>query len=105
MEKQFFARPAVYVGEVHIKVKHMERAIHFYRSVLGFRVMKQDHHEVVLTADGRTPLLTLHEPQGVAEKENRTTGLYHFAILLPNRSDFAAFFAAYTAVWPATRSG
>ncbi|WP_176449012.1 hypothetical protein [Lentibacillus sp. CBA3610] len=44
-----------------------------------------------MTADGETPLLTLEQPADVIPKEGRTTGLFHFAILLPSRADLSSF--------------
>lgn len=41
----------------------------------------------MLTADGRTALLSIEQPENVTAKQPRTTGLYHFALLLPTRSD------------------
>src|SRR4029079_19177870 len=43
----------------------------------------------VLTADGKTALLTIEQPDNVVPSQGRTTGLYHFALLLPTRSDLA----------------
>lgn len=90
MEKKFFDKPTIYVGEVSINVTDLKRSIEFYRDFLGFKILDEAANQVVLTADGKKPLLTLVQPEGVAPKEARTTGLYHFAILLPTRSDLAA---------------
>lgn len=90
MEKKYFESPTIYVGEVSINVTNLERSLEFYRDFLGFKVLEQNASEAVLTADGKTPLLTLAEPAGVQPKVPRTTGLYHFAILLPSRADLAA---------------
>lgn len=91
MEKQFFEKPTIYVGEVSVNVTDLKKALDFYQTVIGFRVLKETDHRAILTADGETPLLTLEQPDGVKPKEGRTTGLYHFAILLPSREDLAAF--------------
>ena len=42
-----------------------------------------------LTTDGKTNFLTLEQPENVTPKERGTTGLYHFAILLPSRTHLA----------------
>lgn len=39
--------------------------------------------------DGITPLLSIEQRDNVIPKQPRTTGLYHFALLLPTRSDLA----------------
>lgn len=90
MEMKFFNKPTIYVGEVNINVTDIKRSLDFYRDFLGFKVLEQSEKEAVLTTDGKTPLLTLVQPANVEPKQARTTGLYHFAILLPTRADLAA---------------
>ncbi|MCF3944309.1 VOC family protein [Oceanobacillus alkalisoli] len=90
MEKKFFQSPTIYVGEVSINVTDLERSLEFYRDFLGFKVLEQTATEAKLTADGEKAILTLVQPEGVQPKAPRTAGLYHYAILLPNRSDLAA---------------
>ncbi|MFC4559564.1 VOC family protein [Virgibacillus kekensis] len=91
MEKKFFQPPTVYVGEVNINVTDLETSLEFYKRIIGFQVLEQTNNKAVLTADGKTPLLTLEQPDGVLPKEDRKTGLYHFAILLPDRSQLSSF--------------
>ncbi|RDW19029.1 glyoxalase [Oceanobacillus arenosus] len=91
MEKKFFEKPSIYVGQVNINVTNLERSITYYRDFMGFKVIDQSNDRAVLSADGKTPLLTIEQPAGVLPKEERTTGLYHFAILLPSRADLSAF--------------
>ncbi|WP_373894908.1 VOC family protein [Virgibacillus natechei] len=91
MEKKFFEKPATYVGELSINVTDLERSITFYKDVLGFSVLEHSTGKAVLTADGKTALLTLEQPENVQPKQGRTTGLFHFAILLPTRADLASF--------------
>ncbi|MFD1363588.1 VOC family protein [Lentibacillus salinarum] len=91
MEKQFFKKPAIYVGEVNINVTDLEKSLSFYRHIIGFSVLEQTDQKAVLTADGKTPLLTLEQPADVLPKAERTTGLFHFAILLPSRADLSSF--------------
>lgn len=91
MEKKFFQKPTIYVSEVAINVQNIERSISFYVDFLGFKIIEQTNNKVVLSADGSQALLTLVQPEGVTPKEGRTTGLYHFAILLPSREDLGSF--------------
>jgi len=65
----------------------LQRSLQFYQKVLGLRILQQGPQEVTLTANGETPLLTLIQPENVLPKQRRTTGLYHFALLLPSRKD------------------
>ncbi|MHA6253361.1 VOC family protein [Oceanobacillus sp. CAU 1775] len=90
MEKKFFEAPTIYVGEVNINVTNLQRSIEFYRDFLGFKVLEETEGKAVFTADGKKALLTIVQPEGVTPKQPRTTGLYHFAILLPTRADLAA---------------
>lgn len=87
----FHREPNVYVGEVSLKVMNLDTAIAFYKDVIGFNVLEKTSETAILTADGHTPLVTLEQPAGVLPKSGRTSGLYHFAILLPSRADLASF--------------
>ncbi|WP_156291572.1 VOC family protein [Oceanobacillus salinisoli] len=91
MEKKFFQKPTIYVGEVNINVTNLNKSLEFYRDFMGFKVLEQTSSKAVLTANGKTPLLTLEQPDDVVPKQGRTTGLYHFAILFPSRADLGAF--------------
>lgn len=91
MERPFFQPPSVYVGEVVIQVTDLQRSLQFYREIVGFQYVKETKGKAVLSADGNTPLLTLVQPADVTEKQERKTGLYHFAILLPTRKDLSSF--------------
>ena len=90
MEK-FHREPNTFVGQVSINVTNLESAITFYQNIIGFKVLEQTERKVVLTADGKTGLLTLEQPVDVIAKEGRTSGLYHFALLLPTRADLSVF--------------
>ncbi|MGG3564901.1 VOC family protein [Neobacillus rhizosphaerae] len=88
---EFHRKPNVYVGEVNIKVKNLENSVAFYQTIIGLKVLETAEGRVVLTADGSKPLVTLEQPEDVISKADRTTGLYHFAILLPTRADLSVF--------------
>lgn len=90
MEK-FHQEPNIYVGEVNINVKNLEHALAFYQNIMGFQVLDKSNRKAVLTTDGKTPILTLEQPEGVVAKTGRTSGLYHFAILLPSRAELSVF--------------
>jgi catechol 2,3-dioxygenase len=85
----FHQKPLTFVGKVHLKVQNLERSLRFYKETIGFHVLKQTERTASLTADGRTPLLILEQPEYTIANTGRTTGLYHFALLLPERSDLA----------------
>ena len=83
----FHKAPIIYTGEVHLNVLDLDRSIRFYKEIIGFKVLKEESNKAVLTADGKTPLLIIEQPEKVTPKEPRKTGLYHFALLLPERAD------------------
>lgn len=85
----FHGASGTYVGQVNLKVSDLDRALAFYREVIGFKVLAQTETAATLTADGRTALLAIERPDVVTPKQGRTTGLYHFALLLPTRTDLA----------------
>lgn len=86
---KFQSYPNTYVGYVHIIIEDLSRSLKFYKEIIGFEVLEQSADKAVLTADGKTPLLILEQPDGVTPKQLRTTGLYHFALLVPCRADLA----------------
>ncbi|WP_080848831.1 VOC family protein [Cytobacillus gottheilii] len=86
----FHESPHVYVGHVHLKVQDLQRSLAFYQDILGLTVLEQSDHTALLSADGKTELISLTQPSPIFPKQNRTSGLYHFALLLPERKDLAA---------------
>lgn len=86
---KFHSQLATYVSTVQLKTENLERALLFYQDILGFKILKQDSTMAKLTADGQTAILSLVQPANIIPKADKTAGLYHFAILLPERSDLA----------------
>ncbi len=74
-----------HIGRVRLTVRDLERSLLFYRDVLGFRESRRDPGHSQLNA-GDGVLLELHENTAAAPKPRRTSGLYHFAILVPSRA-------------------
>ncbi|MGJ9385468.1 VOC family protein [Salipaludibacillus sp. CF4.18] len=83
----FHRKPTTFISEVNLKVLKLERSLTFYKEIMGLKILEQTEHTAKLTADGKTVLLSIEQPVDVISKQQRTTGLYHFAILLPNRTD------------------
>lgn len=81
--------PIIFVGQVNLKVQDLQRSLVFYQKVIGFKVLEKTERSANLTADGKTVILSIEQPKNVFPREERTTGLYHFALLLPERSDLA----------------
>jgi catechol 2,3-dioxygenase len=74
-----------HVGMVSLTVRDLDRSLSFYRDVLGFRDAAAAPGTARLGAGGRA-LLELHEDTNAVPKPRRSSGLYHFAILVPSRA-------------------
>jgi catechol 2,3-dioxygenase len=83
--------PATTVGPVHLTVAELERSLEFYRRAVGLEVLERPGSSASLGADGRTLLVLVEEPG--ARPAVRHTGLYHFALLVPDRVDLARWLA------------
>jgi catechol 2,3-dioxygenase len=84
--------PGVDIGHVHLKVSDIDRALAFYRDVLGFDVTQRLGDEAAfLSAGGYHHHIGLNtwESRGAPPPPRRTTGLYHVAIRYPNRKALA----------------
>lgn len=86
---EFHHKPNTFVGNIDLKVENFQRSLSFYQNLIGFKVLEKSERKAVLTADGRTPLVVIEQPEKVIAKQPRTTGLYHYALLLPERADLA----------------
>ncbi|MED4018173.1 VOC family protein [Sutcliffiella cohnii] len=85
----FHRKPTTFVSHVNIKVQNLVRSLQFYQEIIGFQILEQTSTTAKLTTDGRTNILSLEQPEHVIPKQGRTTGLYHFALLLPEKKDLA----------------
>lgn len=84
--------PETRIGHVHLKVADLERAIAFYRDVLGFELIQRYGQQAAfLSAGGYHHHLGLNtwESEGGTPPPRGHTGLYHVAILYPNRRELA----------------
>jgi catechol 2,3-dioxygenase len=86
---KFHQKPNTFVSHVHLIVEQLERSLSFYQGVLGFQVLDRTESSVSLTLNGKAALVTLEQPTDVLPKEPRRSGLYHYAILLPDRKELA----------------
>lgn len=82
----------VRIGHVHLKVADLERAIAFYCGVLGFALTQRYGAEAAfISAGGYHHHIGLNtwESLGGSPPPHRSTGLYHLAILYPDRPTLA----------------
>ena len=84
--------PGADIGHVHLKVADIERALRFYRDVLGFRVTQRWGDQAAFVAAGGYHHhigLNTWESRGGSPPPAGTTGLYHVAIRYPTRRALA----------------
>jgi catechol 2,3-dioxygenase len=84
--------PRTKIGHVHLTVSDLDRALAFYRDALGFAVTTRYGADAVfLSAGGYHHHIGLNTwaGRGAPGPAPGTTGLYHFAILFPDRRALA----------------
>lgn len=89
--KKFHSSPFRYINKVVLRVVDLERSIGFYQKMMGLKILWEEKGRVGLSADGVQPLLELVRPEDAIPKQPRRTGLYHYALLLPHRSQLGLF--------------
>jgi catechol 2,3-dioxygenase len=83
------------IGHVHLRVADLDRAIRFYRDLMGFDLlMRLGDEAAFLSAGGYHHHIGLNtwQSKGGEPPAPGTTGLYHFAINYPTRRDLAVAF-------------
>jgi catechol 2,3-dioxygenase len=84
--------PQVRIGQVHLKVADLERALRFYCGVLGFELTQRYGTQAAFVSAGgyhHHVGLNTWESRGGSPPPPGTTGLYHTAILYPTRRALA----------------
>lgn len=103
----FVSNPFLKIDHVHLKVSNLEDSIHFYQSILGFNIKDRNSREDTvylgpesLHGDNDKSLSSIMILTETNNEENKThqpislkneAGLFHFAILLPERTYLASF--------------
>lgn len=87
------------IGRVDLTVTDLKRSLAFYRDILGLVATAEGSGRALLSAPDGTVLLTLSE--GATAPASAGPGLYHFALLVPQRRDLArALVGLDAAGWP-----
>jgi len=84
--------PGTSIGHVHLKVANIERALGFYRDILGFEVTQWYGDDAVfLSAGGYHHHIGLNTwmSRNADPAPPHSAGLFHLAILYPERQDLA----------------
>jgi len=83
---------ATHLGAVHLQVSDLARSVAYYEQVLGLRAVDRTAATATLAAADGHVLVRLEARPGVRPAPPRATlGLYHFAILLPDRPSLGRF--------------
>ncbi len=91
--------PQTRIGHVHLKVADLDRAVAFYRDLLGFEVTQYyGNSAVFLSAGGYHHHIGLNtwQSKGASPAPRNSAGLFHVAILYPKRRDLAVILKRLT---------
>jgi catechol 2,3-dioxygenase len=80
------------MGAVHLTVADLDRSLHYYTRAIGLTLRERENGIAWLGAGGDDDLLVLYEQPG-AQPAPHNTGLFHFALLLPDRVALARWLA------------
>ena len=89
---QHVINPGAGIGHVHLKVANIERSLAFYRDILGFEITQWYGDDAVfLSAGGYHHHIGLNTwmSRNAAPAPRNAAGLFHLAILYPERRDLA----------------
>jgi catechol 2,3-dioxygenase len=84
---EFSIHPATLMGYVSLRVASLENQVNFYTQVLGFKLHWRAGDKAGLGAGGSDLLRLTEEPD--LKRYRGVTGLYHFAVLFPNKRELA----------------
>lgn len=89
--------PDAHIGQVSLTVQDLHRSLRFYQDVLGFAELQPGQ----LGPRGGRVLIELHERPDAIARPRRSSGLYHFAILVPSRAALGRSLRRLAAMrWP-----
>ncbi len=77
------------IGAVDLVVRDLDRSVAFYERAIGFEMTGREPDAEVLLGAGDEPLVVLRGEPEAPPRPPRTTGLFHFAILVPSRPELA----------------
>src|SRR3954451_16654109 len=81
--------PETHIGSVHLTVADLDSQRTFYERALGLEVLEREGQTVGLGPDGGPVILELTGNPDAPRRPHGTTGLFHFAVLVPSRPDLA----------------
>lgn len=82
----------VQLGPARLQVADLDRSLEYYQNVIGLELLDRQGRSATLGAGPTTQLVELRERRGARPAPDRgRTGLYHFALLLPDRPSLGRF--------------
>ena len=87
--------PQARIGHIHLTVSNLDRALKFYTEMLGFSVTAKFGDSAIFLSSGNYHHhigLNTWAGENAPAPPAGHTGLYHFAILYPNRQELAKAF-------------
>jgi len=85
--------PNTRIGIVSLTVSDFKRSLPYYQQQIGLKLLSQEGENASLGAGGQVLLRLQERPEAALNapsvRSRRTTGLYHFAILVPSRLELA----------------
>src|SRR5690554_5749089 len=88
--ENYHTKAFMQVTDVTLMVSNIETSLKFYQEAFGFKLLEKVDNIYKLGTHTGTHLITLiNNP--LATPKQRTTGLYHYAILLPSRAHLGQF--------------
>src|SRR5882757_9441203 len=95
MENNYIIPAATRIGHVHLKVSDLQRSMDFYCGLLGFQLMARYGTEAAfISAGGYHHHIGLNTwySKGQPPAPEKSPGLFHTAILYPERRDLAIIY-------------
>ncbi|MEW6028082.1 MAG: VOC family protein [Chloroflexota bacterium] len=86
-KQDFSIHPKTAIGHVSLTVANLDSQIAFYQQALGFVQHWREGNRAGLGSGGADILRLTERPE--VKRYRRVTGLYHFAVLFPNRRELA----------------
>src|SRR5262245_5058766 len=83
--------PSTTLGPVELTVADLRRSLAYYERALGLKALAVDDGRASVGVGARERLVLVEEPG--ARPSPGHTGLYHFALLVPQRVDLARWLA------------
>ena len=95
-QETFKLDPQLTLGPIRLKTNNLDQMLSFYHDDFGMNTIRSDQNVVMLGPDEKAsePILILDNDVKSTKPPEQSTGLYHFAILVPDRKSLAIAYLA-----------